>query len=573
MATAVGKSVERVAASDATATAQTLAATQARETAEAASTASALASAATATTEAQVAADSAATAAAEATTAAAATATPAPTTAAATAAPAPAAKATAAPAKPAQPGVVANFEGNATWQIGDQRYATFERSTEQAYEGSASGRLQYDFPAVADNFVVFRARPGIPLAGQPTGLSAWVYGDGSGNYLNAWLQDAAGQVRQYTFGQINHQGWQKMTAMFDDTLGWPNVRISGTDTGKLAFPASLWGIVLDGVPDGKASKGTVYLDAIQTVTQPGDTGGAPASPAENATPSAQGAAPAALSGKLAVAAYVGGRNTYDLFVGAASGDGLTRVLDYASQPELSANGALVAFRRWSDSDRGLAVMPAGGGAERRVTQYLEDSLPSWSPGGDRLVFASRRESDRKSRLYSVPSAGGGDSELRQGSDPIFGEFPTWMSNGNIVYKSNYPTQGLVVIGPDGSNPRPILNDGSATAPAETAKADRIAFMSQRDGNWEIYTIGRDGSGLARLTNSPSNDGLPAWSPDGGSLAFISDRGGSWGVWVMAADGSSQRKLFDLPGSADGRVGREPDYSSRGWTEERLSWSG
>jgi len=39
---------------------------------------------------------------------------------------------------------------------------------------------------------------------------------------------------------------------------------------------------------------------------------------------------------------------------------------------------------------------------------------------------------------------------------------------------------------------------------------------------------------------------------------------------MNPDGSGQRKLFALPGPLDGRVAGEPDYSSRGWIEERIS---
>lgn len=582
-ATAVGKSLERVAASDATATAQAVLSAQAAATAAAAATQSSQAAAATATDQAARAAESTVAAAATATAAAAPTdtVTPAPTIVSATKAPAATVppKATVPPASPAQPGVITGFEGNANWQIGDQHYGSFDRSTEQAYSGSASGRLKYDFPAVANNFVVFRARPTIPLPGQPTGLSAWVYGDGSGNYLNAWVQDSAGQVRQYTFGRVAHQGWQQMTAWFDDAAGWPNVHISGYDSGKLAFPASLFGLVLDGVPDGQASAGTIYLDDIKTVTQPIPAAGATPAASAGATAAIGGAAdaakpaPVALNGKIAVAAFDPGRSTYDLYVGSASGEGVGRVLDSASQPELSPAGGQVAYRRWNNSDRGLAIMSAKGGAERRLTHFLEDALPSWSPGGDRLVFASRREPDRKARLYSVAATGGPDAQLKRGPDPVFGEYPTWMSDGNIVYRSTYPDQGLVVMNPDGSNPRTILPDASATAPAENPVSKQIAFMSQRDGNWEIYRMAKDGSGPTRLTNNPANDGLPAWSPDGSSLAFLSDRDGSWGVWVMTANGGDQRKLFALPGSPDGRVAKEPDYSSRGWTEERLSWSG
>jgi hypothetical protein len=75
-------------------------------------------------------------------------------------------------------------------------------------------------------------------------------------------------VRSYTFGQIRHQGWQQMTAWFDEQRGWPNGHISGPDDGRLGFPASLYALVLDGVPDGQASSGTIYLDEVFGTTQP-----------------------------------------------------------------------------------------------------------------------------------------------------------------------------------------------------------------------------------------------------------------------------------------------------------------
>ena len=41
---------------------------------------------------------------------------------------------------------------------------------------------------------------------------------------------------------------------------------------------------------------------------------------------------------------------------------------------------------------------------------------------------------------------------------------------------------------------------------------RIAFVSDRDGNDEIYVMNADGSGQTRLTNNPAADGCPAWQP-------------------------------------------------------------
>ena len=53
------------------------------------------------------------------------------------------------------------------------------------------------------------------------------------------------------------------------------------------------------------------------------------------------------------------------------------------------------------------------------------------------------------------------------------------------------------------------NDG---VPAWSSDGSRIAFMSDRDGNWEIYVMNADGSDQARLTDNPADDGIPAWAP-------------------------------------------------------------
>jgi dipeptidyl aminopeptidase/acylaminoacyl peptidase len=53
----------------------------------------------------------------------------------------------------------------------------------------------------------------------------------------------------------------------------------------------------------------------------------------------------------------------------------------------------------------------------------------------------------------------------------------------------------------------------------TSSQRRIAFVSSRDGNAEIYVMNADGTGLTRLTNDPAADFDPAWSSDGSRLAF------------------------------------------------------
>jgi len=71
---------------------------------------------------------------------------------------------------------------------------------------------------------------------------------------------------------------------------------------------------------------------------------------------------------------------------------------------------------------------------------------------------------------------------------------------------------------------------------------RIAFVSNRDGNNEIYVMNADGSGVTRLTDNPANDTDPTWSPDGSRIAFSSTRAGNYDVYVMNADGSGVTRL-------------------------------
>ena len=73
---------------------------------------------------------------------------------------------------------------------------------------------------------------------------------------------------------------------------------------------------------------------------------------------------------------------------------------------------------------------------------------------------------------------------------------------------------------------------------------KIVFVSDRDGNAEIYSCNPDGSNISRLTNNVATDDEPAWSPDGSHIAFVSDRTGHPEIYIMNADGSNVvRKTF------------------------------
>jgi uncharacterized protein YjdB len=90
--------------------------------------------------------------------------------------------------------------------------------------------------------------------------------------------------------------------------------------------------------------------------------------------------------------------------------------------------------------------------------------------------------------------------------------------------------------------RATPDTGAATDPAISPDGSRIAFVSTRDGNSEIYVMDADGTNLTRVTSDPQADGRPVFTADGSGLVFQSLRSGKPQIWTAALDGSGARAL-------------------------------
>jgi Tol biopolymer transport system component len=84
--------------------------------------------------------------------------------------------------------------------------------------------------------------------------------------------------------------------------------------------------------------------------------------------------------------------------------------------------------------------------------------------------------------------------------------------------------------------------GSDSDPQWSPDGTRIAFVSDRDGQSDIWVMGQDGSNARNLTRGGGDDVNPRWSPDGKRIAFATFRDGDGEVYVMTADGAEQTNL-------------------------------
>lgn len=127
-------------------------------------------------------------------------------------------------------------------------------------------------------------------------------------------------------------------------------------------------------------------------------------------------------------------------------------------------------------------------------------------------------------------------------------------------------------GSGGNTVRFTQNTVDDIKPRLNRGASRLVFVSNRDGNPEIYAANVDGSDIRRMTDSITEDTDPAWSPDSSKIAFASSRDGQAEIYVMNADGSALRRLTNDE-AADSQPAWSPDGARIAFISNRAGPAG
>ena len=221
-------------------------------------------------------------------------------------------------------------------------------------------------------------------------------------------------------------------------------------------------------------------------------------------------------------------------------------------PAWSPGGRKVVFASRRSGNWDVYVVNADGSGQRNLTRNRErDGFPAWSPDGRKIAFVRSR--DGSDRLYVMNPDGSGQRMLARR-----GHLPAWSPDGRKIAFSG-GAQGIFVINADGSQRRRLTRGpegpgGRRASLLWSPDGRRLAFLSDAgaghsDFEFDLYVINADGSGLRHVVYVGLGDTVsdPAWSPDGRKIAFVRNRAGN-DLFVINADGSGLRRLTRDPAS-------------------------
>lgn len=216
-------------------------------------------------------------------------------------------------------------------------------------------------------------------------------------------------------------------------------------------------------------------------------------------------------------------------------------------PAVSPTGKQVAFygkydgyRTWS-----IHVADIDGSNVKRLTdvKHVWDSAPAWSPDGKTIAFA-REYKDANDQWHEEIWLMNPDGTDKRQIKALKGRSPEFMQDGRLLFQSKASPSQISIANIDGSNVIQLTHDDTDNmSPKISPDGLRIAYLSNRDGNQEVYVMDLDGSNQTRITKNSVQEWDPAWSPDGTKVFFSSQNvHGFYDIYKANKDGTSIKKV-------------------------------
>ena len=180
--------------------------------------------------------------------------------------------------------------------------------------------------------------------------------------------------------------------------------------------------------------------------------------------------------------------------------------------------------------------------DRRVVWWTTNLIeaPNWLPDGTNLLFNS------KGRILRIPT-GGGEPVLIDTAFAIRCNNDHGLSPDGTQLVISDQSQGdrrsrIYTLPLAGGTPKLVTERGPSYWHGWSPDGQTLAYCAERNGEFDIYTTPAGGGAETRLTEAQGLDDGPDYSPDGKSIYFNSDRTGRMQVWRMKPDGTQQEQV-------------------------------
>lgn len=256
------------------------------------------------------------------------------------------------------------------------------------------------------------------------------------------------------------------------------------------------------------------------------------------------------------------------------------ILSNARQPMFRADARAIVIKSPAE---GVFVTNQRGEGACSINNQPDVKWPVWSPSGDEIIFTDDK-GDYKTLFRQNSQCHASFSALRVVSfngEPVNGENALWVRDGQnqwIIFK------GCASWLPDGSGTCGIwITDHNFIAPPQRivvglngsptdAKQGLLTYVSNEDGDWDIYVVPLDARDVEQGRNITNNegiqDGLATISPDGTQVAYISNElvgRDRWALWTVNLNNGRKQLWFEI----DPRRGT---FDETTWAGERMSWN-